>query len=200
LRFFNLDEIDKILNNKFDHTETNKNSNDAVKYESEDEEEDKTQLEPYSVRSRVEDKKHKNNVVDRLYTLKVDKKKVSTMNEQIKVEDDYLNTKYDKFMENSLIDTNKLKGHHTIVHKHGSLLSPNIVQHRHRHSNSETLIKSSSFKSSNKNHLVSMYAKKALSPNNPSLLISKKPIEKQLSSNFDNNKKMIMSKLASKLY
>ena len=66
--------------------------------------------------------------------------------------------------------------------------------HCHKHSNSDTVVKSS-FKSSNYSNLVSKYTiNKAKLPENPSLLISKKPIKALVEQ--DNSKKMIISKVA----
>ena len=74
-------------------------------------------------------------------------------------------------------------------------MSPQKLKiHRHKHSNSDTIVKSS-FKSSHYSNLASKYTiNKAKSPENPSLLITKKPIEAQVEQ--ESSKKFIMSKVA----
>lgn len=164
-------------------------------------------MEPYSFRSKMTEKsakkmsgRKKNNVVDRLYTIKTDQKKINsqTINPVIRVEDSTPNSKYKTYLENPFLEGNMktLAGNQTVVHKNGTLLSPFKTRHRHRHSNSDTLIKSSSFKSSNHAQLLSKYVKKEINNNNPSLMISKKPLEKQFSASTNNSKQMVMSKLA----
>jgi hypothetical protein len=101
------------------------------------------------------------------------------------------------FLNQSLLEhsNRNLPGNQTVVHKNKILLSPFKMHLKVKHSNSESNVKSSSFKTSFQLPLVSKYAKqKSFSPNNPELMISKKPLEEKQ----ENDKQMIMSKLASK--
>jgi len=189
-------------------------------------EEENVHLQPYSERSKITDnskdiksnKKVKSTatcwflidiksfVVERLYTVKSDDKRndrYRLKNDKIKVEENTPQSKYNKALENLLIDpfiTNGLKGHKTIVHSDKSLFPPFKKLQKHRHSNSDTLIKSSSFKSSHQNQLVSKYNKNLTAPNNPALVICKKQLAKQMTSNSQHRVKNwhpIMSKIAS---
>jgi hypothetical protein len=147
--------------------------------------EDDSQPDQFSYRSKLDYNHHKESshpkkkesFVDRLYTLKSDPKKTlsKTINPIIMIEDNQDN-KYKGFLNNSLIEPaiRDFTGNQTVVHKKNNMLSPFKIHHRHKHSNSDTLVKSSSFKSSHNHPLVSKYAKqKSLSPNNPELIISK---------------------------
>lgn len=150
-----------------------------------DNDEDDSQPDQFSYRSKLDINPHKEssqpkkkeNFVDRLYTIKTDPKKVlsKTINPIIMIEDSQDN-RYKGFLNNSLIEpiNRDFTGNQTVVHKKNNVLSPFKIHHRHRHSNSDTLVKSSSFKSSHHHPLVSKYAKqKSFSPNNPELMISK---------------------------
>lgn len=171
----------------------------------EDEEEEKIQMQPYSYRSKITDNptekksSKRDNVVDRLYTLKIDNdnRKPGKLTNIIKVEDNTPNGKYSSFLDNPLIEATLQSGfigHQTMMHKNKSLLSPFKSHPRHRHSNSDTLLKSSSPKSSQQ-QFATQYVQNMLAPENPSLQISKKPL---MSTNAVNEKQMVMSKLASK--
>lgn len=94
----------------------------------EDEDEEKMQMQPYSFRSKFTDnpteKKQikRDRIVDRLYTLKVDndQRKPTKFNNVIKVEDNTPNGKYSSFLDNPLIDTTLQSGfigHQTMMHK-----------------------------------------------------------------------------------
>lgn len=112
------------------------------------------------------------------------------------------NSNYKTYLDTSAIGKypNKgFKGNQTVIHKNKAMLTPHKIRfHRHRHSNSDTLIKSSSFKSSHNSQLASKYLKKVLSTDNPSLIISKKPLENPKTIQQVSNKQPIISKIASK--
>lgn len=124
----------------------------------------------------------------------------------INIEDHTPNWKYDSFLDNSL-DTNQRyqkgftgdKNRNITGHK-GMSSNSKLKLHRHKHSNSDTILNSSYYNKSNQNvNLTSKYrAKKSKSPDeNPSLTISKKPIETIVEGT---NKHMIISKVAGKNY
>ena len=174
-------EISENINTKHDHHEYQTD---------EDDEEEKVHMQPYSYRSKITERntkvkkiKKNNKVVERLYTIKTSNmfSKTQAFKDEINVEDHTPNTKYNKFLDKTLIAPNSqtnFNGNKTVVLHHAAIFSPFRVKvGRHRHSNSETIVKTQSFKSNHNSQKFSKNGKKILTPDNPSLIIFQSKLE-----------------------
>lgn len=128
--------------------------------------EENVRMQPYSYRSKQSGKKSYSKsskhekVVNRLYTIKPKENAVNekAIKDMIRVEDNSPNSKIKNYLDNSIPQdsshNNNFPGYKTLTNRYKSGLSPNKMKiHRHKHSNSDTLVKSSSYKSKQINFL-----------------------------------------------
>ena len=173
---------------------------DHQEYQTDEDEEEKVHMQPYSYRSKITEKvtkksnktNKKNKVVDRLYTIKTSNmfNKTQPLKDDIKVEDHTPNSKYNTFLDNTLAGFNSYPNinlNKTVTCNHVPILSPLRMKiGLHRHSNSDTILKTRSFKSNHNSQKFSKQEKKILTPENPSLIIFKKPIENMVANSKSN--------------